>query len=163
MHVKAKIGGKFDVRGSLTLAQGLGVGGAISVREVLTAERLELGGSLETRRAILSDLCEVGGNVTTQEGLKAARIRLQRKSRARGPLVGQTIEIERSAHVDDLFGGEITLEERAEARRIFGARVRLRDGASADEILYTDSVEVDARARVRSPPRKVDTLPPFPL
>ncbi|HUJ77444.1 MAG TPA: hypothetical protein VLX64_00405, partial [Thermoplasmata archaeon] len=105
----------------------------------------------------------VGGAIQTQEGVKAARLRIGRKARVSGPLVGGRVEIDSRARVEDVFGDSIDLGDRAEARRICAANVRLRDDSEVDEVLYTQSIEMGAHVRCRSPPRKVETLPAFPL
>ena len=158
-----EVGGKFSVHGSLELSGKLEVGGTISVGEALTGNVLEVGGRIDARRAIFAADAEVGGAVSTREGLKASRITLRRKSRAAGPLVGGTIRIGAKATVEDLYGDLVELEEKAEARRVVARRVVLGDGATADQVVYTDSVELKAGARVRTPPQKVASLPAFPI
>jgi cytoskeletal protein CcmA (bactofilin family) len=158
-----EIGGKFDVQGSLTLTGRLEVGGAVVIGEALQAESLEIGGKLEARRAVIASAAEIGGQVNTREGLKADRIRLERKSRAYGPLVGGTVDLNRGSRVEDVYGERISLEEKVEARRVFGANVRMREGAHAEEVTYTGTLELAAGATVSRPPQKVASLPAFPL
>jgi cytoskeletal protein CcmA (bactofilin family) len=160
---RVDIGGRFDVRGGFQISGAVEVGGAISVGEAFTGASLEVGGKLEARRATFTDTVEIGGNAVTKDGLKAARIRLRRRSRVQGPVVGGDVQIERGARVEDVFGDVVELEERGEARRLVAARVRVLAGAEVQEVLYSVSAEVDPGARLGAPPRKVDPLPPFPL
>jgi len=158
-----EVGGKFDVGGRLRLTRTLEVGGFMSVGEELFGDRLELGGALTARRVVLASIAEIGGRVATQEGLKAARVVLQRKSRASGPVVGDSVELEDRARADDVYGQTVDLGEKSEVRRVFAARLRVRSGATVDEAVYTESADIDPGARLRAPPRRVDALPPFPL
>jgi len=129
----------------------------------LMAHELDLGGRLSARRATFITRADIGGSVQTKEGLKAQDLRLRRKARAEGPLVGGTIRLGEKARAEDLFGTIVELGERATARRIFANTVRLSDGAAADEVTYTGSVDLRPGAQVRTPPRRADALPPFPL
>jgi len=158
-----EVGGKFDVRGSLKLTELLEVGGAVAIGEELTGQRLSVGGSLTARRAVLSGEAEIGGSIATQEGAKAERFRLRHRSKATGPLVGNSVEIESKGRVEDIYGGRVELGRKSVARRIFANVVRLEEGCEVEEVEYVESLDLGRNVRCRQPPRKVDHLPPFPI
>jgi cytoskeletal protein CcmA (bactofilin family) len=160
---EVEIGGKFDIRGAFALTGRVEVGGTIGVGGPFTGDRLEVGGKLDALRAVFVDSVEIGGSAQTREGLKAARIRLEHRSRVSGPVVGDDVQLERGARVEDVYGQRVELAERCEARRVVAANVRVRAGASVGEVVYSGTADIDPSARLGTPPRKVDTLPPFPL
>jgi len=160
---RVDIGGKFDVRGSLSLSGKLDVGGAVSVGGTLSAEQVEVGGKIDAGRAVVRGTVEIGGVISTRDGAKAARLRIRAKGRATGPLVGGRVEVESRARAEDIYGEHVELGHKASARRIYAATVRLEDGSEVDEVQYTQSIEMGSGTRCRTPPRKVDALPTFPL
>jgi hypothetical protein len=133
------------------------------VAEAFTGERLEVGGRLEARRSVFRDLVEIGGAATTREGIKAARIRLHHRSKVVGPIVGGDVEIDRGARAEDVYGVRVDVAERCEVRRIVAETVRVLRGASVGEVLYSRSADIHPEARLGTPARKVESLPPFPL
>lgn len=181
------VNGRFVARGSLAAKQRLEANGSVEVLNGVRAGELVAGGRLRSKTVIVAGGADVSGELETQGGLKAASITIRGGSRCRGPLVAERVELGKSALVlsnwgaswagqsmvikgigrmtqaEDIYGHEVLLGAATRCRRIFGKTVEVGKGCTVDEISYTDELRGGTKSYFHKPPRRVPTLPPFPL
>lgn len=183
-----QVNGRFVARGSLNVRERLEANGSVEVLNGVRAGELAVGGRLRSKSAVVTGGADISGELQTREGLKAASITIRGGSRCTGPLVGGRVELGKSALVlanwgstwagqsiiikgvgrmtqaEDIYGDEVDLGEATKCRRIFARVVEVGKGCTADEISYTEELRgVTKSSYFHIPPRKVSTLPPFPL
>ncbi len=182
------VNGKLSVSGSLTVKGTLETNGTCEVVGEITGTNLRVGGRVSCSKAILSNTADLAGEAVTAQGLKGKSIVVRSGSRCRGHLVGERVEIGRSAlaianwsarwagqaitmrgigrmtDAQDIYGIEVVLGSNARCGRVFANRVEVGDGCIVDQVTYTEELlRGPGRAFFTHPAAKVPTLPTFPL
>jgi cytoskeletal protein CcmA (bactofilin family) len=160
---RAEVGGRIRVTRDLTSSERLEVGGVMEVRGVLAGSEVEVGGSLRAYKAILSGCGRVGGSIETSQGLRAKSIELGDGGQAVGVLVASEVEIGSQAAVQDVYCNELRVDDGSVLGRVFAESAELGDNCVLEKIVYTKTLREGERVRYRSPPEKVESLPPFPV
>ena len=184
---KVSVNGRAGFSGSLTIDGALQANGSIEVRDEVSASDLRAGGFIRARKIVVANQVEVSGEVETDEGLKGKTVLVRTGSRCKGPVVGQHVKLGKSGlslanwegrwagqtmalrlvgrmtEAEDIYADEAHLEENSKCKRIFARKVELARGCIVDEIVFTEELKGDDRARLTQPPRKAQSLPAFPL
>ena len=176
-HVE--IGGKLEVSGSLYVSERIeGVGSAEVEGNVETAH-LKVSGKLEADRITAKEDADVSGKIEVDHGLKAAQVTVRSGSRCEGVLIGERVEVGKSAdlsyggwgkwgvgamtRVDDIYAKEAIIGAMSTAGRIFANKITLEQSSSAWQVTYTDELKIAQGAGVSEQPRKVENLPKSPF
>ncbi|RKX41908.1 MAG: hypothetical protein DRP27_10155 [Thermotogae bacterium] len=119
---------------------------------------------MEAEGVIVEEDAEIGGRMTTVKGLKARRIRIGRRSRVSGPLIGEHVRIERGAEVGDVYAKVLVMGRDSSAENLYIERGKINRGCRIyGSIKYLEDVKVDREAEVSEAPEKVHSLPQPPL
>jgi cytoskeletal protein CcmA (bactofilin family) len=182
------VNGKLDVSGSLSVKGMLEADGSCEVGGELKGTDLRVGGRFTAHRALLSNQVDIAGEVETEQGLSGKSIVIRSGTRCRGALVGEHVELGKSALVvahwkgrwagqsvsmraigrmtdaEDIYGVEVVLGSNARCRKIFADKVELSEGCVVDQVTYTEELRgSNGRVFLTHPAEKVTKLPPFPL
>lgn len=181
---EARVNGKLVVSGDLFVSKKLEVLGTAEVSQELKSENLGVGGRLAAERISVISQADLAGEVETSRGLSAESIIVRKGSRIAGPLVGQEIDvgkdvdsgggpwgnawmkwypIGRVTTVEDLYGKAVRIRTHSRALRVFGEVVEMEEGSMADEVVYTDKVELPKNYHLNKSPVKTTKLPGPPV
>jgi cytoskeletal protein CcmA (bactofilin family) len=182
-HVE--VGGKLEVGGSLVVLDKLEGYGSIEIGCNFECAHLRLSGKLEADKVIVREEADISGKLETKKGLKAKLITVRSGSRCEGALIGEHVEIGKSAdlsysnwginwatkwaaaggraRVDDIYAGEVTVGSMSTAARIFANKIKLEQYSVVQQATYTDEIVSDFPSAISEPSKKVETLPPTPF
>ncbi len=160
---RIEVGGRLEVRGSLTVAEQMEVGGSARVSGDLDAGEMDIGGEITAHLARVRNTATVGGMITTEVGFKARRVELGKRGRAKGPLIGDTVELSKGADAGQVFGRIVRIGRDCEVDQVIGDEVEIGDGSQVGRVIYRTSLKADRSVRFREPAQHVDTLPTAPL
>lgn len=159
----ADVGGRVRVSGDLALTSRLEVGGVAEVGGVLSGSDVEVGGSLKATKGLLSGRVRIGGRVETAQGLKAHVIEIARGASCVGPLVGDTVHIERRAQVGDVYCTQLYVEGGSRLGKVCTENADIGDSCVVGELVYTTELKEGEKVIHLSPPQKTGSLPRSPL
>ncbi|MEM2452325.1 MAG: hypothetical protein QW481_05010, partial [Candidatus Methanomethylicia archaeon] len=159
-----KIGGKMEVNGWIKISGGISVGGIIRVNEDVDVKWLEVGGKVKARSIIAEEYIDVGGEIETDNGAKAKIIKLGKRGKAKGPLIGGEIHLGRESEVEDIYAENLVMGSESEAENIYVKTAVIRDECTIHgKIYYTEKIEVGRNVHLTFEPQKVQELPKPPL
>lgn len=185
---KVTVNGRLEVSGSLSASETLDNFGSGEVGGDFTGGALHLGGRFKARKAVLADTVEISGEIETTQGVKATSVVIGSGSKARGPIVGERVELSKSklvladwganwagqlvelklvgrmTSVEDVYGGEVILGPNTRCRQIFARTVELGPGCVVEQVTYTQELRKGSHhIHETRPSNKVEKLPPFPV
>ena len=182
---KIEVGGKLEVSGSLFVSDKLEGYGVIEVSKNLESANLDVKGKLEANKILVKEEADISGKIETQQGLKANQVIVRTDSRCEGVLIGERVEVGKSAdlgyggwggnwaarwaaaggmaRVDDVYAMEVVIGPMSKAARIFAAKVSIEQCSAVWQVIYTDELKIAEGAAVSEQPRKVDNLPKPPF
>ena len=180
---KVEVGGKLEVEGSLFSDRVEGYG-HIEIDGTLETGTLRVSGKLEAMKIIAREEADVSGKIETDHGLKSKLVTVRGGSRFEGVLIGDCVEVGKSAdlssggwgnwaarwaavgamaRVDDVYAAEVVMGPMSQASHIFAARVSLEQCSAIWQVTYTDELKIAEGAGMSEAPKKVDTLPKPPF
>ena len=142
---KVEVGGKLEVEGSL-FSERLEGYGHIEIDGTFETGTLRVSGKLEAMKIIAKEEADVSGKIETDHGLKAKLVTVRGGSRFEGVLIGERVEVGKSAdlsyggwgnwaakwaavgamaRVDDVYATEVVMGPMCQAAHIFAAKVSL--------------------------------------
>jgi cytoskeletal protein CcmA (bactofilin family) len=146
---------------------------------------LRISGKFTANKITVKEEADISGKIETKQGLKAKLVTVRSGSRCEGVLIGERVEVGKSADlsygswrlglgahwaaiggmakVDDVYAEQVVIGQMSRAGRIFAGTVKLEQGSSAEQVTYTNELKVDLGAAVNEPPQKVDNLPKPPF
>ena len=182
---KVEVGGKFAVAGSLNVSDKLEGYGVTEVGGDFESALLRISGKFTANKITVKEEADISGKIETKQGLKAKLVTVRSGSRCEGVLIGERVEVGKSADlsygswrlalgadwaatggpakVDDVYAEQVVIGQMSRAGRIFAGKVKLEQGSSAEQVTYTDELKLDLGAAVNEPPQKVDNLPKPPF
>lgn len=103
-HAKrVEVGGKFDVSGSLFVSESIEGYGVIEIAENFESTKLRVSGKLTANRIVIKEEADISGKIETKQGLKGKQINVRNGSRCEGVLIGEQVEVGKSADLS--YGG----------------------------------------------------------
>jgi len=181
---KVEVGGRFEVDGSLFVSDELEGYGEIEIDGDFQGSKIRFSGKLKVKKLLLEEEADLSGKLEAEEGLKAKLLIVRSGSRVEGVLVGERVEVGKSADlnyggwgnfgarwagvggmasVNDVYATEVLIGPMSRAAHIFAATVELEQGSAAEQILYTTELKMDLGAASSEAPMKVETLPKPPF
>ncbi|MBI3840902.1 MAG: hypothetical protein HY297_02955, partial [Thaumarchaeota archaeon] len=158
------VGGLLDVHGDLTLTEGFSVGGEANLGGKLKAESVAVGGRLGCEQVLAEDYIKVGRTLATKTGAKAEMVGVGKRGKVTGPIVGETVRIERDSDVEDVYAEDLRLEEGSTAANVYVEGAQIEDHCRVSgRLLYTGEVRLGRNVQLAHPAEKVSTLPSPPL
>ncbi len=176
-----EVGGKLSVSGSLSVFKDLKIFGVTEVEGQVKCESVVVGGRLKADSVLVDGEADIDGEVESARGLKAKSILVRRGSKVVGPLVGEQVEIGKTAgawrfplggrlassgrntSVEDVHGGAIKLGSSSRAKLVFAESLEMDDGSHADQVTYTKTLKLRMNNLVNKSPMKTPELPEPPL
>jgi cytoskeletal protein CcmA (bactofilin family) len=176
-----EVGGKMNVSGSLIVHRELKVFGVTEVGGKVKCESMIVGGRLKADVFFVEGEADIDGDVESIHGLKAKTIFVRRGSRVVGPLVGDRIEIGKTAgawrfplggrlaasgrntSVQDVHGGTIVMGHASRAKVVFAEALEMDDGSHAEQVAYTKTLKLRMNNLLSRPAVKVTELPAPPI
>ncbi len=181
---RVEIGGKLEVSGSLFSDRVEGYGNT-EIEGTLETNTLRISGKLEANKIIAREEADISGKIETDLGLKAKQLTVRSGSRCEGFLIGERVEVGKSAdlsyvgwgmnwatkwaiaggmaRVDDIYATEVVIGPMCRVGRIFADTVKLEQGSAAEQVTYTNELKIDFGAVISEPPKKVTILPNPPF
>src|SRR5208283_3804067 len=98
-----EVGGKFEVDGALFVSDKLEGYGVIEVIGNFEITNLRVSGKLEANRILVKEGADISGKAVTNQGLKAKLVNVRVGSRFEGTLIGERVEVGKSADLS--YGG----------------------------------------------------------
>jgi cytoskeletal protein CcmA (bactofilin family) len=181
---KVEVGGKFEVSGSLLVSDSLEGYGVVEISGNFESTNLHIGGRLEANRILVKEVADISGKTQTKQGLKAKVVTVRSGSRFEGVLIGERVEVGKSADlsyggwgaswaakgvaaggtiVDDIYAKEAIVGPMCRAGRVFADTVKLEQGSAAEQVTYSTELKMDFGAAVSEEPKKTDALPKPPF
>ena len=182
---KVEVGGKLEVTGSLLVSDRLENFGVTEVGGNFESNALRVSGKLTANQVTIKEEADISGKTETKAGLKAKLVTVRTGSRCEGVLIGDRVEVGKSAdlsygglgvnwairwaaaggmaRVDDVYAKEVVIGPMSRAGRIFGNTVNLEQGSVAEQVTYTNELKIDFGAAVSEAPEKVENLPKPPF
>ncbi len=143
---KIDVGGLFKCDAQLKVTEKLSVGGKAEFSQEIIAKTVNIGGTIKLLR-MNAEIVKVGGEIEAKDAVIAHEIVLGKKSKARGLLVADLIQVREGSEVEALHGATIKLEKKVKVK---------------GEILYTEELLADPTVNFKYTPKKVETLPRLP-
>jgi len=179
--------GRVEVKGTLEVAGAfrsskLQVWGAAMVKGALECGTLAVGGKIEAESVTASDRVDIVGEARTRRGFKSKTVVVGKGSKVEGPIIADVVEVGSAADpgsmwglpwwrgtfgrmttVDDVYGKEVRIGAQSKARRVFGETVVMEEGTMADEVFYTNEVNLPQKFFITKQPVKTAKLPEPPF
>lgn len=170
--------------GSLFVSDGLKGCGTTEIEGNLECGQLRISGKLLSNKIIVKEEADISGKLETKEGLKAKLLIVRSGSRCEGVLIGERVEVGKSAdlsyggwgasavrwtqaggmaRVDDVYASDVVIGRLSRAGRIFAETVKIEQCTAVEQITYTKELKTDSGVAIGQPPQKVTNLPPAPF
>ncbi len=169
VHDELRVSGSARIRGRLR-AGSVAVSGSMSVDGDVEAHDIVVNGSFKAS-SLRGDSVTVNGSISIgrlearevevngsiRGEVRAVRVRLGRKSKARGKIVAHTVIVERDAEAETVIAHEAIVGRDAHIDYLEARRARIRRGAEVEMLRYIESYETEEDAEI-GVAEKVDSL-----
>jgi len=180
---KVEVGGKLDVSGSLFVSDILEGYGVAEIEGDFESGRIHTVGKFEAGKITVKEEADLSGKIETRHGMKARRLLVRSGTRCDGALIGEQVEVGKSAdlshgawgsmwatkwpggnsRVEDIYAGSVVLGPSCRAERIFADNVTLEQGCIVHQVTYTGALTTGRCVTIVDPPKKVTELPMPPF
>ncbi|MBN1331029.1 MAG: hypothetical protein JXA54_16270 [Candidatus Heimdallarchaeota archaeon] len=133
--------------------------------------RIKSGSDLEATESLNAGLsCIAKGDITTNElsvgrkiigkYIEAKTIRVAKKGKLYGIVQAERVVLNEKAKARNLYVDELEMFEQSNAKNVFAKSITVEDYAILrGKVEYTQTFEAEPKAKIRTHPKKVDSLP----